>query len=311
MTDKTIKHHEYKSRGRELHVFKADSPEGLLGVHTDLIASSLKPEERIHYLLYAPIREAGNAPFGIHAETASHALAVTDHRFLISKDRHIDKVTPTVQDIPFSQVICVEIGSALLLGWLAIHFIENGQLSCASLFYTARGSHHFERAIHAFRQLYGKTNNHWPAESIPWTEVWEQTPKPQTEILKSIILEEEKPAYLFHSTETWGTEKRRRKQVCLATEGLLLITDWGVLHAVDERPISPHILSYGVNVYCIPPGVLYSASYLEKEEHGLCRHILRLQAGKPPAIMNIDIPFDGNAHDNVADSVRAVQEMKR
>ena len=311
MTDKTIKQHEYKSRGRELHVFKAENPEGLLGVHTNLIASSLNPEERIHYLLYAPIREAESAPFNIHAKPASHAFAVTDHRFLISKDRHIDTIAPIVQDIPFSQVICIEIGSALLLGWLAIHFIENGQLSCASLFHTARGSHHFERAIHAFRQLYGKTNNHWPAEDIMWTDIWKRTPKPQTEILKPIILEEENPAYLFRSTETWGTEKHRRKQVCLAAEGRLLVTDWGLLYAVDEKPIAPHILSYGVNVYCIPSGALYSASILEKEEHGLCRPIVRLQAGKPPAIMDIDVSFDGNAHDNVADFVHTVQGMKR
>jgi len=311
MIDKTIKQHEYKSRGRELHVFQAESPEDLLGVHTNLISSSLNPKERIHYLLYAPIREAGFRPFGIHAEPASHALAVTDHRFLISIDRHIDNIVPIVQGIPFPQVICVEIGSALLLGWLAIHFIENGQLSCTSLFYTSRGSHHFERAVRIFRQLYGKTNNHWFAEGIKWTDIWEQTPKPQAEILKSIILEEEKPVNLIRSTETWTTEKRRRKQFCVAPEGRLLITDGGLLHAVDERPIAPHILSYGVNVCCMLPDTLYAASYLEKEEHGLCRHILRLQAGKPPAIMNIDIPFDGNANDDVADFVRAVQGMNK
>jgi len=303
----SIKLSEYRSRGREPHVFRAEGPEGLIGVHADLIAASLNPEEKIHYLLYSPMREAGVAPFGIHAEPASHALAVTDNRFLISKDRHIEAVAPTVQSIPFAQVICVEIGNALLLGWLAIRFIQNGQLYCTSLFYTARGSHHFERSIHKFRQLHGKTKNHWPAESIKWTEIWEQTPKPQTEILKSIILEEEKPIYLFRSTESWGTEKRRRKKVCLATEGLLLATDWGLIYAVDERPIAPHILSYGVNVYCIPPGALYSLTHIEKEEYGLCRHILRMQAGKPPAIFDIDIPFDGNTNDKVEDFVSAMQ----
>jgi len=155
MTASTVKQHTYKSTGRESHIFRAESPEGLLGVHADLIASALNPVESIHYLIYAPIREAGNAPFGIHAEPASHALAVTDHRFLISKDRHIDTIAPTVQEIPFSRVICVEIGNALLLGWLAIHSIENGQLSSTSLFYTARGCHHFERAIREFRNMYG------------------------------------------------------------------------------------------------------------------------------------------------------------
>ena len=298
---------EYHSRGREPHVFRAEGPEGLIGVHADLIAASLNPEERIHYLLYAPMREVGVTPFGIHAEPASHALAVTDHRFLISKDRHVDVVAPTVQSIPFSQVICVEIGNALLLGWLAIRFIQNGQLSCASLFYTARGAHHFERAVRAFRKMCGKSQNETAEANIMWADIWEQTPKPQTEILKSIIIEEEKPAYLFRSTETWGTEKRRRKKVCLAADGLLLATDRGLIYAVDERPIAPHILSYGVNVCCIPTGALYSLTHIEKEEYGICRHILRMQAGKPPAIFDIDIPIDGNTNDKVEDFVSAMQ----
>jgi hypothetical protein len=91
----------------------------------------------------------------------------------------------------------------------------------------------------------------------------------------------------------------------------LLATDWGLIYAVDERPIAPHILSYGVNVYCIPPGALYSLTRIEKEEMGICRHILRIQAGKPPATIGLDIPFDENANDDIADFLRTVQEMKR
>jgi hypothetical protein len=44
---------------------------------------------------------------------------------------------------------------------------------------------------------------------------------------------------------------------------------------------------------------------------GICRHILRIQAGKPPATIGLDIPFDGNTNDNVEDFLCAVQEMKR
>jgi hypothetical protein len=311
MTMKTFKQHPFKSTGRESHVFRVESPEGLIGVHADLIASSLRPEESIHYLIYAPVREAGDAPFGMHAEPASHALAVTDYRFLISKDRHIAAIAPTVQEIPFSQVVCVEIGNALLLGWLSIRFIENGQLSCTSLFYTARGSHHFEKAIREFRNVYGKAQSVAPAHSITWANVWEKTPKMQSDIIKSLILKEENPLYLLRSTESWGVQKRGRKKVCLATEGVLLVTDWGLIHAVDEQPVSPHILSYGVNVRYIPSSALYALDHFEKEEHGVCRHMLRLQAGKPPAVISYDIPFDESTDYNVAEFVHAMQEMKR
>jgi len=306
----SIKLSEYRSRGRELHVFRAEGPEGLIGVHADLIAASLKPREKIHYLLYAPIREAGYSPFGIHAEPASHALAVTDHRFLISKDRHIDAIAPTVQDISFSQVVCVEIGSTLLLGWFAVRFIEDDRLAFASLFDTARGSHHFEAAVREFRKMDGKTKKHLCEGGMTWARVWEQTPKPQTDILKSIILEDEKPAYLFRSTETWGMETRRQKEVCLVTEGVFLATNYGFIHASDEQRISPHILSYGVNVRCIPSHAMYSLAHIEKNEHGLCLHILRMQAGTPPAIIDTDIAFDGDRSDPVEDFICATVRNK-
>ncbi|MEN6319399.1 MAG: hypothetical protein ABFD82_11675 [Syntrophaceae bacterium] len=314
-TDKTrvffMKLSDYRSSGRESHVFKAERPAGLLGAHVDLITSSLKPEENIQYLLYAPIREAGNAPFGIHAEPASHALAVTDKRFLISKDRHIDTDAPTVQDIPFSHVISVEVGNALLLGWLAIRFIENGQVSCASLFYTARGSHHFEAAIREFRNKHGKTHTHLSAGGITWNEVWEHTPKSQAAILKPLTLEDEKPLYLFHSSETWNMEKKRRKKVCLAAEGRLLVTDRGLIHAVDEQPIAPHILSYGVNVCCISLAAVLSAEYVEMKKHGMIQHMLKLQAGFLSAIVNYEILLNRDKSVGVDDFVRTIQEINR
>ncbi len=310
MTVKTVNQHTYKSTGRESHIFRAESPEGLLGVHADLIASALKPGESIHYLIYAPMREAGMSPFGIHAEPASHALAVTDHRFLISKDRHIKTIAPTIREIPCSRVICVEIGNALLLGWLAIHFIENGQPACASMFYTARGSHHFERAIREFRNMYGKSQNYIPAEGATWADVWEKTPKMQSDIIRSLILKKENPLFLLCSNEIWGAQKRGKKKIVLAPNSVLLVTDWGFIHAVDEQPVSPQMLSYGVNVRCTPLDTLYSIEHFEKEEYGICRHILRLQTGIHPAIMNTEIRFNERANDSVEEFVRAIQEMQ-
>jgi hypothetical protein len=39
--------------------------------------------------------------------------------------------------------------------------------------------------------------------------------------------------------------------------------------------------------------------------------MLRLQAGKPPAVISYDIPFDESTDYNVAEFVHAMQEMKR
>src|SRR5437667_6696230 len=123
----------WQSTGREPGVFRAERPEELFGVHADLIAAALTPGERLRYLLYAPIWDGGEAPFGIWSHPASHAVAVTEHRFLLSEDRHTKGIIPSVRAIPFDQVLYVELGRALLLGWFAIRFIEEDVLCHTAL----------------------------------------------------------------------------------------------------------------------------------------------------------------------------------
>lgn len=178
------------------------------------------------------------------------------------------------------------------------------------MFYTARGSHHFERAIREFRNMYEKSQNYIPAEGATWADVWEKTPKMQSDIIRSLILKKENPLYLLRSKEIWGAQKRGKKKTFLAPNSVLLVTDWGFIHAVDEPPVSSQMLSYGVNVRCIPLDALYSIEHFEKEEYGICRHILRLQTGIHPAIMNTEIRFNERANDSVAEFVRAIQEMQ-
>jgi hypothetical protein len=79
---------EYKSSGREPYVFRVEKPEDLRGlhicVHADLMERALRCDEELLYLLYSPIFEAKKAPFGLQASPASHAVAVTKRRFIIS-----------------------------------------------------------------------------------------------------------------------------------------------------------------------------------------------------------------------------------
>ncbi len=170
---------DYHSSGKEPYVFRAEGPEGLIGVHAGLIASALRPEERIHYLLYAPIRRAEKAPFHIQADPGSHAVAVTGHRFLISRDLHDEVSAPSIQSIPFSQVLCVEIGSDLLLGWLVISFESEGTVSRSSLLYTSTGSHHFESVVREYRRLSGEIRPFPPEEALGWPTVWRLAPRSQ------------------------------------------------------------------------------------------------------------------------------------
>jgi len=78
-----------ESNGRESWVFRAADPSELLGVHAEHIGRALDPGEELRYLLYSPMWEGHGGPFDITAPPASHAVAVSERRFLISRDPHL------------------------------------------------------------------------------------------------------------------------------------------------------------------------------------------------------------------------------
>ena len=102
--------------------------------------------------------------------------------------------------------------------------------------------------------------------------------------------------------------KKRRKQVCLATDGVFLQTDCGFIHIVDEPPVSPNILSFGVNVCSIPLSVLQSAVRIERKEGETPLHILRLQLERTSVSIPWDIPFDRDGNIFVENFVHSLQD---
>jgi len=230
-----------------------------------------------------------------HTYPASHAVAVTDQRFIISEDRHIKGITPTVQAIPFQEVICVELGSALILGWLSIRFVENNRLSSTGLlFTTSTGRDHFHAAVREYRRVIGSPGEELQRGTIPWEEVWHQTALLQRERLKLLILKREQPVCVIHSSETWGMEKRgwKKRPLCLNAKGIFVATNFGLIYAVDEPPLKPGMVSFGINVCCIPPDVLKTATLLEKKAHEHNLRFLRFEIGRDSASLHCDIPFD-------------------
>jgi len=256
-----------RSRGRESYVFQANKPEGLLGVHADLIEEALRPDEGLLYLLYAPIWPEKKGPFGLHATPASHAVAVTEYRFIISEDRHMEGISPAVHSIPFDEVFYVELGNALLLGWFSIEFIVDEKPSCATLFFPATtGMKHFGIAVREYRSMTGPTHDQLPADAIDWPDIWQHTPKTEVDHLRPLILREELPFNILRSSERWILRKRRWKSipVYLSTNGILVSTNFGFIHATDEPCIRPEIFSFGVKASCIPYDALKSAQLIEK-----------------------------------------------
>jgi hypothetical protein len=166
-----VKTRQFRSNGREPYVFRVDHPEELFGSHADLMREALGPEERLLYLLYAPIWEGEEAPFGVRAPSASHAVAVTEERFIVSEDRHQTGVCATVFAVPFHRVIEVELGSALLIGWFAVRFIRDGDVVSSSvLFPASTGMLHFATAIRHYR----RATQPEPASSSQRGMVWHE-----------------------------------------------------------------------------------------------------------------------------------------
>lgn len=301
---------DYHSSGKEPYVFRADGPEGLIGVHAELIASAVEPGEKIYYLLYAPIRKAGNAPFDIQAEPGSHAVAVTDHRFLISKDFHDEEAPPSIRSIPFDRILRIEVGSALLLGWFVVTFEDDGVLSKSSLFYTSTGSHHFEAAVREYRRLTGKTPAFSNETAIGWHAVWRLTPHSQIDFLKSLITDEERPVNILRFRETWMKVKKSDKKICLTTEGVILATDRrGCLHVTEEKPISPGILAYGINAFCFPIDIVRSALIVKGEKDNLAPGILRIELERTSVLVNHDLPLAQESFESAKEWLEHLRQL--
>jgi hypothetical protein len=288
---------EYKSSGREPYIFRIERPDDLRGlhidVHADLMERALRQDEELLYLLYSPIFEAKKAPFGLHATPASHAVAVTKHRFIISENRHTQGTAPIVHSIHFDQVLYAQLGSALSLGWFAIQFVEDEKPFCNTLFFTATGIEHFEELIREYRRMTAANCDRFP-EKIDWVDVWHRTPITQVDRLRSLVMKEELPFNSVRSSELWGFEKKRRKNipVSLSTNGILVLTNFGFIHATDEPCIRPKTYSFGVNVSCIPFDALKSARLRQKRMHERLLPFLQLKLARGSIALDFDIPFD-------------------
>jgi hypothetical protein len=278
----------FRSDGREPYVYKAPAPRDLLGVHSDLMNGELRADEDLLYLLYSPRWETNDARFGVSAPPASHGVAVTTRGILISEDRHTSEIPPTIQRVLFDQIIWVELGSSLLVGWFVIGFEAEGRLASISLLFPASsGMRHFQTAVREYRRTAsagGDPPYLQGADALP------DKPAILTNALRSLLLAEERAIYVARSSETWGVtgRGRRRSLTCLAPAGFLVVSDRGIIYALEEPGMRPEILRFGVKASCYPFEVVTSASAVERRagKTGLRFVRLDLQRG------SVSFPLD-------------------
>jgi hypothetical protein len=313
-----------RSSGKEPHVLKVDEPRNLFGAHADLIKGALGRGEQILYLIYSPIWESESAFLdlkhftGAHWENkreilelsvypASHTLAVTERRFIISQDRHLEGVPPTVQSIPYDRMVSVRLGSAFLLGWFTVQYEEKQKLSSTALLFTAStGIGHFHRAVREYRKRFKPVDIHQTLPGRLWAEVWPKASSPQMERLQFLLREAEFPIFLIHSSETWNPVKKlwRRASMCIKPKSLFVATNFGFFHAVDEPPQKPGMPSLGVEVFSLPPEAIKSAVLVEEPTDGKTPPFLTLGLGRNSALTHMEISLDLDASRSAADLVR-------
>jgi len=299
-----------QSNGKESWVFRAAHPSQLLGVHAGQVGQVLRPGEVLHYVLYSPMWEGSGGPFGIRAEPASHAVVVTDSRFMISRDQHSDAVPPTLLSIPFEAVLCVESGSALMLGWLVIRYAEEGSPRAATLLYRALGRAHFAAALRSYRsvsQVDGLVVQSRPAR---WQGVWDQIGERYREEIEPLLTDFESPISTVAWPALYGRRRKRSREslVCTAPAGALVVSTHGLFSIGDDPQALPRSPNFGVNALFVPPDALQAVTLADKTASGSFVLALQLRIGRHGAAVPVEVLFPGERLHEVEHALGALAE---
>lgn len=280
------------SSGREPTVFSVPAPRELPGIHGGMIESAMEPGEAARVLLYSPMWDGTEARFGIRGPRASHALAVMENRFLISRDDHRDDLLPALTVIPFERILSVEIGTALVLGWFVVRHEEGRTIVATTVLHGAmRGREHFLRAVREFRGVDCSA----PAGGVVSMDFVEGVPPDVATDARAVLGHDEAILSLTASRESWVWVRRRRRTVplALAPATLFCVTNRGLLLAQAEQPVWPGMLCFGVNVICIPHGVVNDAVLETRHSHGGAHSLITLQLSRGEASHALTIPLHG------------------
>ncbi len=204
----------YVSNGHEPHPFKVAHPNDLYEPHRSLICDRLGNETPL-LTLYCPVWEGGNGIWGHQNPRASSAVSLTERHWFISLNKHKQHSAQIFQ-IDHRNVIAVEIGQALLLGWLRINFWDGKNANQTDLLFNAHVFPDFRQLLSLWRYFY---------HGNPLTDktaAFEFNPEKHFLLLnnESIRWQRSLPAVF---------RKRRRKTKVLAHQTDLILTSQGFL----------------------------------------------------------------------------------
>lgn len=278
------------STGNEPWIFRAAEPNELVGRHRRLMRDALQRGEQIGYMLYSPMWHGGGHHFGIRGTPASHALAITAGRFVITRDPHRGDDDATTMSILIRDVLMIEKGSALLLSWFVIRYVEDGRLVDVTILHKGVGTHHFDNVIAWYRTHADPVR--WEGGS-PSPDGWKSVPRFLFYEMEPVLVAGEVPFLGLHSSEQWGETRRlwARRRVFRKPWAAFFLSPYGVVAGVVEAPQSRE-MTFGANVLLAAPGAVARMSVDFAPAHGGPVPVIRTFVSRGAVLHSFDIPFD-------------------
>jgi hypothetical protein len=247
----------WESSGKEDWVFSVKHPCELIGVHAKLIDAQLRESEKVECCIYSPRVSSTSTSFGLKAAESSSGVCVTDKRFIISNNKHVKGIEPTLSSINFEDVLYFNIGSAMLLSWFSLGFVNHGELNRATIIFSSNGKHHFQKALRVFKKhsLAINTDDFKLDSSSPAAFIHRIKDKIHRDYLKTLLSDQEKCLLTFPCRYLWekilnkrSLLKRKKQDAYLISKATVLLTNKAFMIARDAVE---HSIGTSVDIFNI------------------------------------------------------------
>jgi hypothetical protein len=236
----------WESSGKEDWVFSVKHPCELIGVHAKLIDAQLKESEKVEYCIYSPRVSSTSTPFGLKAVESSSGVCVTDKRFIISNNKHIKGTEPAITSINFEDILYSNIGSAMLLSWFSITYIQDRQMKQLNILFSSNGKHHFAKAIRVYKKYRRpiNTDDFVLDTSVPASFIHKVTDSIHRNYLKTLMSSGEKCIVTFSCQYIWGKAAEykslfgKKQSTYLTSKATMLFTNKSLLIARNSLDFS-------------------------------------------------------------------------
>jgi len=276
----------WESSGKEDWVFSVKHPCELIGVHAKLIDSQLKDSEKVECCIYAPRVSSTSTPFGLKAGESSSGICVTDKRFIISNNRHAKGTEPTLNYINFEDILSFNIGSAMLLSWFSLEFIDLEETKRLTIIFSSNGKHHFQKALRVFKKhsLAINTDDFKLDSSSPAAFIHKIKDKIHRDYLKTLLSDQEKCILTFSCRYIWekvlhkrSLLKRKKQVAYLTSKATALLTNKALMIARDGVE---HSIGTSVDVLNISLDKVKSIILVEENSDNEKMHKLKISFDK-------------------------------